>query len=125
MSKWSTLRGGRQSRAYATAVDLDNQNKSWILTDYTRELFREAIPYSEINRMAEIVFLPRWQKLFVAAKRWKYGVPFVPKYGFILRVLKVQYLLNPEMDLLNQQYLLKWSSCLGLIKYLPYTISES
>ena len=41
------------------------------LTDYTRELFREAIPYSEINRMAEIVFLPRWQKLFVAAKRWK------------------------------------------------------
>ena len=44
---------------------------SRILTDYTRELFREAIPYSEINRMAEIVFLPRWQKLFVAAKRWK------------------------------------------------------
>ena len=41
------------------------------LTDYTRELFREAIPYSEINRMAEIVFLPRWQKLFVAAKLWK------------------------------------------------------
>ena len=39
--------------------------------DYTRELFREAIPYSEINRMAEIVFLPRWQKLFVAAKSWK------------------------------------------------------
>ena len=38
---------------------------------YSRELFREAIPYSEINRMAEIVFLPRWQKLFVAAKRWK------------------------------------------------------
>ncbi len=35
------------------------------LTDYTRELFREAIPYSEINRMAEIVFLPRWQKLFL------------------------------------------------------------
>ena len=26
------------------------------LTDYTWELFREAIPYSEINRMAEIFF---------------------------------------------------------------------
>ena len=55
-------------------VDLTTEGLSRLLawlTDYTRELFREAIPYSEINRMAEIVFLPRWQKLFVAAKRWK------------------------------------------------------
>ncbi len=55
----------------ACKIFIDHRVSRVLLTDYTRELFREAIPYSEINRMAEIVFLPRWQKLFVAAKRWK------------------------------------------------------